>query len=179
MPTFTLRYRSVPSDAAQRIDAAVRSRGGRLTWQHNAGAFPSYALVENVPPDFPEALLRAENNVAEEPIIALAVSPHDAQALPLLEEALGGRGAPSAIRFLEVIGDAVVVEWSLDRMSEATFLALVDVELARLKTGRRTELLCPLPLEWWTRIAGCGLQAPEIAPGRVLEWLLERQYVVD
>ncbi|MEO9171091.1 MAG: hypothetical protein ABI282_08610 [Candidatus Baltobacteraceae bacterium] len=99
--------------------------------------------------------------------------------MPFLEEALAGRGAPAAVSLCERFGNVLLLEWNLERASALTVMALIDVELLRVKCGRTTHLLARLSLESWTRIAAEGLQVPEIAPDRVLESLLERHGVID
>ncbi|MDP9110959.1 MAG: hypothetical protein M3M96_04950 [Candidatus Eremiobacteraeota bacterium] len=180
MPTFTLRYRTGPNeDAVAAVEAAVARCGGRVSWQRNAGGFPSYALVEGASEECAPQLRDAGNMVLDSPVIAIAVSPHAAEAMPFLEHALRGAGAPAIVSCCERFGDALLLEWNLDRAGAATVMALVDVELARVKCARTTRVLAPMPLAWWSRIAAEGLQSPEIAPDRVLEALLEQQGVVD
>jgi hypothetical protein len=51
---------------------------------------------------------------------------------------------------------------------------LIDTELDRFHSGRRTELLTPLTETWLAKIAADGLQCPEIAPDRILETLVAK-----
>lgn len=179
MPTYTLRYRNVPSDAAaDNVEAIARRHGGCVTWQRNDGGFSSYALVEGAAESSAAELARVAGvSLVDGPVIALAVSPHSPEALPALENALAGPGAPLVVVRCERVNDALEIEWNPEPASAASVMAIVDLELARLACGRTTILLSPLPLEVWTRIAGEGLQAPEIAPDRVLEALLEHRRV--
>jgi hypothetical protein len=177
---FTLRYRTAPSEAdLSALDALARRSGGRATWQRNADPLPSYALVEDVDETFREALpARVRADVLDSPIIAVAVFPRPAEALRALEDALGCAGGPEGIISCERANDTLILEWNLDRTAAVTILAVIDVELARFGGGRHTRLLSPIPLRWWTLIAAEGLDAPEIAPDRVLEALLEAHDVV-
>ena len=171
MPAFTVRYR--PAARAQQCTALeefARGNGATVTWS----ADNAYALVEGCAPF---AVTGA--TVFESPVIALAIRPNVAEALPVLEQALAGSGRPGGVIDALRDGDRVIVEWNLDRTPASVMLALIDVELARFKASRVNQLLSPLPLAWWTALAAEGLQAPEIAPDRVLESLIEEQHVVS
>lgn len=108
-----------------------------------------------------------------EPIV-LAVFPSVPQALPALERALGGPGRPDGVLAVRRSDDAVVVEWDPGRTAVRLVMDLIDAELRRWNASRRTELLVPLSEERLAQIAAAELQAPEIAPDRILETLLER-----
>ena len=176
MPAFTVRYRPA-AGAEQRssLEDRAHASGGTVTWTHSDEYDRSYALVEgtSAPLDISGA------TVFETPLIALAIRPNAAEALPLLEHALGGPGRPAGMESVERADGALIVEWNLDVTPAGTVLAIVDVELARFHASRVTALLTPLPLAWWTAIAREGLAAPEIAPDRVLEALIEKHHVVS
>jgi hypothetical protein len=166
-----------PLDGARRVavDAAVRSAGGSSRWRTSARADRTYALLELPDVKGLTAVAAASDAVVyDSPVIALAVFPAVAEALPPLLAALGGAGRPAGIRSCEPCDGGVVVEWDLERTPAAMMLAAVDVELRRFSSGRTAELLTPLPQAWIARIAGAGLQAAEITPDRVLETLIER-----
>ncbi len=176
MPAFTVRYTPTPRDDVRSSLADFARRSGAvLSWQDNAAFNRSYALVEGA--DAQSLDTRDGATVLETPVIALAIRPNVAEALPPLLEALGGPGRPDGVRSCEAIDGAAVVEWNLDRTPAEVVLAVIDIELARFGAARVTELLTPLPLAWWTSIASAGLQAPEIAPDRVLEALIEEHHV--
>lgn len=181
MGELTLRYRAIPDEAEiGSVDAVVGRHNGRITWQRNAGPAYVYALVEEASEACAAELAAvASAEIVDSPLIALAVSPHAAEALPALQHALGGPGAPSGVIRCETEGDAVLVEWNMERTAAPLMMALIDVELLRFGGGRSNRLLAPLPLAWSTKIAAEGLKAPEIAPERVLEALLERHHVAD
>jgi hypothetical protein len=164
------------SGAREEIDEAVRRQGGRTVWRTHSNVARSYALVE-LPDAHDAGALRAlcSGVVYETPIIALAVSPTVPQALPGILDALGGPGRPGGIRSCRPCrGDAgVVVEWDPNVSSAQLVLGLIDVELGRFASGRTTELLSPLPEAVVAKIASDGLRAPEIAPARVLELLID------
>jgi hypothetical protein len=176
--SFTLCYRSIPTnDEIAAVDAAVHSAAGTIEWQISKSFGRAYALVEAE--RGPEAVRAAAAGarVTEQAIIALAVFPSVAQALPLLCEALEGAGKPAGVLSAQAVEGAAIVEWDPALTQSAVVLDLIDAELARYRSGRVNELLSPLPLEAWTRLAADGLRAPEIAPDRVLEHLIEAHHV--
>jgi hypothetical protein len=176
VPAFTVRYNPIPGeDVRSSLGELARQNGATVTWRENTAFDRSYALVEGTSP----AALPAQEGatVFETPVIALAIRPNIAEALPGLQDALGGPGRPSGVVSCESLSDAVVVEWNLDRTAAGVLLGLIDLELARFRAACVNELLTPLPLTWWTAIASAGLQAPEIAPDRVLEALIEEHHV--
>lgn len=176
---FTLAYRKVPSDAETGVvESAVRSNGARISWQVSEAHARAYALVEEAN-ERCTTELRSQCGMAfiDRPIIALAVVPSVPEALPPILHALNGPGAPDGMRSCEASGEALIVEWDMERTAAEVVLGLVDVEIARFRARRVNALLSPLPLGWWTRIAAAGLGAPEIAPDRVLEALLEDHHV--
>lgn len=179
MLAFTLRYRATPDDAEiGAVESLARAQNARVAWQRNGAGDPVYALVEGADASLAGALAaRQSATVVESPVIALAVYPERPEALPPLRQALGGPGAPAGIVCCEPLRDGLLVEWNLDVTGAEVVLGLIDVEFARHRSARRTELLSPIPLAWWTRIAAAGLSAPEIAPDRVLEALLEEAHV--
>lgn len=178
MSAFTIRYREMPGDAERAaLDGSARRSGGRTSWSAGVRLGRAYALVENAGV---EALRSASSGtILESAVIALAVWPNVAEALPYLQDALGGNGRPAGIVSCEIVDEALLVEWNLDRTGADVVLGLIDVELRRFGSGRASELLSPLPLAWWTRLAAEGLRAPQIAPDRVLEALLETVDAAD
>ncbi len=181
MPGFTLRYPRIPSDAEiAAVDAVVHRHSGRISWQNDAQFACTYALVEHAGENCAAELGAGTNaEIFDPPIIALAVFPQVAEALPFLQHALGGEGAPDAMVRCDRSGDAVILEWHGDRTPVTLVFALIDAELRRFNSARVTRLLAPMPAAWWTRIAADGLQSPDIATDRVLEELLEQHGVVD
>jgi len=174
--SFTLRYRTIPSDTERSaVDAAVRRHGAGIAWKDHAALSRSYALVEEANVDCAaEVAAQASAEIIESPIIALAVSPAAPKALPMLARAFGGPGAQAGVILGETVGGAAIVEWNMERTPVAVVLSLIDLELSRVRCGRGTQLRAPMPQLWWTRIASDGLHAPEIAPDRVLEHLLDQ-----
>jgi hypothetical protein len=172
---LTLIYRKVPNDAEiGAVSDIVHEHAGTIRWQVSRTYDRAYALVENAGAGCIDALgARTAAAFNASPIIALAVVPSVAEALPPILHALAGPGAPAGIRSCEAVGEAAIVEWNLDLTGSEIVLGLVDTEIARFHARRVNELLSPLPLRWVTRIAATGLNAPEIAPDRVLEALLE------
>ena len=175
MSAFTLAYRMVPTDAEMAaITSIVRERGATIRWQTSLTFGRAYALVERASAECRDALReRAGSAWVDRAIIALAVSPSVDEALPALLHALGGPGRPLGIRLCEPVEGGIILEWDLERTSAEMILDLIDIEIARFTARRVNELLTPLPLAWSARIAADGLRAPEIAPDRILEHLLE------
>lgn len=178
MSAFTVRYRPIPTDDVRRtLEEFARRNGAQVSWSTAQAYNRSYALVEGAGSPM-AATAEPAATIFDSPIIALAIRPNVAEALPALEHALGGSGRPAGMRGFEISGDAAILEWNHDVTPASTVLALVDLELDRFHAARVTEILTPLPLAWWTSIAAQGLQAPEIAPDRVLESLIEEHRVV-
>jgi hypothetical protein len=176
VPDFTVRYDSSPDeDVRSSLGDFARRNGAAISWQESAAFNRSYALIEGA--GAASLGTQAGATVFETPVIALAIRPNVPEALPALMDAFGGSGRPAGVLTCETVAGAVVVEWNLERSAADTILALIDVELARFHADRVNELLSPLPLAWWTAIASAGLQAPEIAPDRVLEALIEEHHV--
>ena len=174
-------------DSARRtaIDAAVRAAGGSAQWRDSERAGRSYALL-HFPDDAESATLQAAEPVRaaaaangcvlyDSPVIALAVFPTAAEALPLLLSALGGEGRPAGVRACAPCDNGgMVVAWDLERTPAAIVLGVADVELARFAAGRSVELLTPLAPQWIARLAADGLGTPEISDDRILEALVRR-----
>ena len=181
MSAFTLRFKPEPSAAEIRdAERAAADLGARNTWQHATACNRMYALVEGASPACISTL--RETTVAtvyDRPVIALAVFPSVAEALPSLLHALGGPGRPAGVHACDPCEGGLIVEWDLDVTSLDTIMNLIDIEIERFHARRVNALLTPLPLVWWTAIAANGLHAPDITPERVLEEQLEVQHVLD
>ncbi|HZZ00765.1 MAG TPA: hypothetical protein VFE36_14460 [Candidatus Baltobacteraceae bacterium] len=159
------------------VEATVRTQGGSVIWRSNARAGRTYGLVR-----LPDGKLEAAIGTAtahDTAIIALAVYPAAAEALPFVRDALAGAGRPSGVIATSSCEGGVVVEWDPYRTAAAVVYDVVDVELARFGGGRTAELLAPLPEDLIARLAAEGLQAPEISPDRELETLVERAGLAD
>ncbi|HEY3676649.1 MAG TPA: hypothetical protein VGK84_11725 [Candidatus Tumulicola sp.] len=156
------------------IDANIAARGGVARWRVTPKYDRTYALIEFPDGADPDGLVLDAAISMGAPTIALAVSPSVPEALPVLAGVLGGPGRPAGVVACERSGDALLVEWDLDRTSSALMLDLIDTELDRFHSGRVTELLTPLSDAWMSRVAAEGLQCPEIAPDRILETLVAR-----
>lgn len=165
--------------AAERddVESAVRARGGSVTWRSNARAGRTYGLVR-LPDGELETTIDAAT-VHDAAIIAIAVFPVAAEALPFVRDALAGSGRPSGVIGTSDCSGGIIVEWDPRRTAVAAIYDLIDVELRRFGGGRSAELLAPLPDEVIARIAADGLQAPEIAPDRELETLVKRAGLGD
>jgi len=147
--------------------------------QSHAGARRTYGLVEG-----PDSLEPVEAEASfpqahryDGTIIALAIEPTPADVLPAIEGALGGDGAPAGVLECTIEAETAIVEFRPELTPPALVLDLVDVELRRFHGYRKVTLLNPLPAAVVAQIASAGLQAPEIAPGRILETLLEQSGV--
>jgi len=147
--------------------------------ESNAGTPRTYGLVEG-PDTLDPAEAEAKSAQArwyDGTIIALAIEPTPAVALPAIERALGADGAPAGVSECTLAAGAAIVEFRPELTPPALVLDLVDVELRRFHGHRKVSLLNPLPAAVVAQIASAGLQAPEIAPGRILETLLEQSGV--
>ncbi len=172
----TLRIDAVPGQALQgRIAAALARDGVRVEFGPQHSLSRTYVLVEGPAGADPVDLQQSvpEGRWYGEAIIALAIEPAPADALPRLAQVLGGAGSPAGVLSCDIIGSQLVVEFNPSLTQPALLLRIVDVELRRTHGYRRVELLSPLPVEITARIAADGLHAPEIAPDRILESLLE------
>lgn len=161
----------------ERVEACVRAHGGRISWRSSERAGRTYASIEIAAGHTRDAAAELRRigglTVYDRAIIALAVFPEPAEALPSLLETLGGEGRPDGVLACERAGNALIVEWDPLRTGADVVLALVDTELSRVRGSRTAESLVPVPAELAAAIAARGLGAPEIAPGRILETLLE------
>jgi hypothetical protein len=174
----TVSFDHAMSEAERRdVETAVRAHGGSVTWRSSARAARTYGLVR-----LPKGEMGApigSATVHDTAIIALAVFPVAAEALPFVRDALAGAGRPSGIVGAANCEGGVVIEWDPLRTSAAAVYDLIDVELRRFGGGRTAELLAPLPEDVVARVSAEGLQAPEIAPDRTLETLVERAGLAD
>jgi hypothetical protein len=157
------------------LDEAVRRAGGNAVWRTSEAAGRSYALLE-LPDECDATAIAAPRGgvVYDRPVIALALFPALPEALPPLVEALSGRGAPAGVLACRPVAGGVVVEWDPHRTQARVIMGLIDVELQRFGCGRRIELLSPLPAELVAAVAAGGLEAPQIAPERILEHRIDR-----
>lgn len=172
---ITLSIAGTPDERhREAIDEAVRLQGGRATWRAHPGIGRTYALLESTEP-FDTRTIRAVSGAQayETAVIALAVSPAVPQALPVLQEALAGRGRPAGILAWHPFPGGVVIEWDPDISRAELVLGLIDAELRRFASGRTAEVLAPLPKSALAKIASEGLQSPEIRLDRVLEALVD------
>jgi hypothetical protein len=173
---LTLSIEGNPSDAQREaIDGIVHHQGGRATWRTSVAAERSYALLD-LPGTNEVAAIRAAGagTVYQTAVIAVAVFPAVPEALPSLLDALGGPGRPAGVLACRTCPGGVVIEWDPEISGLELVRGLVSVELRRYGSGWTTELLSPLPPALIATIAAQGLAAPEIAPKRVLEFLIGR-----
>jgi hypothetical protein len=181
MSTFSLCFQPEADDALlAEADAIVRRAGARVAWQNSSACKRTYGLVEGGDAACAAALREATRAaVLDRPVIALAIFPSVAEALPRILDALGGPGRPAGVLTCESAQGAAIVEWDLDVTAYDVVLRLVDIELDRFRARRVSALLSPLPLAWWARIAAAGLHSPDITVQRVLEEQLEVHGVLD
>jgi hypothetical protein len=172
----TLRIDAPPSEALQRRIAAALARDGvRIEFGREHSIARTYALIEGPAGADPAEVEQrfTEGRWYGEAIIALAIEPTPADALPGLLRVLDGPGRPAGICACDTQGAQLVVELRPTLTQPQMLLRIIDVELRRTNGYRRVALLSPLPVDVVARVAASGLQAPEIAPGRILESLLE------
>ena len=161
----------VPTDKQRHaLDEAARRGGGNAVWRSSAAAGRSYASVALPNPDAGASIpTPAGATLYGKAVIALAVFPALAEALPPLMDALAGQGRPAGILACRAIPNGVVIEWDPSVSAACLMTSLIDAELGRFACGHTNELLSPLPPEVVTAIAAEGLQAEQIVPERVLE----------
>ncbi|MBV8067123.1 MAG: hypothetical protein JO113_04025 [Candidatus Eremiobacteraeota bacterium] len=172
----TLRIDGVVDDERRTaVDELVRRAGGKAFWRIAATAARTYALLE-LPQACDHAALRIASGgvVYDKPVIAMAVFPALAEALPALLDALGGPGRPAGVLSCTRSAAGAVVEWDPDVTQAGLIAGLIDVELRRFGSARIAELLSPLPPALVASIAAAGLQASQIVPQRILELRIDR-----
>jgi hypothetical protein len=175
----TLRIDAPPSAALKDRVAALARDGVRVRLSDSDAVARTYVLVEG-----PEGVdpLQLQEYVPDArwydaDIMALAIEPLPADALPVLADALGGPGAPAGVVECSIAGSRLIVEFRPDVTRPALLMRIIDVELRRFGGCRRTQLLSPLTMRTAAAIAAQGLQAPEIASDRILESLLGLEHV--
>lgn len=175
----TLRIDAPPSAALWDRVAALAREGVRVRVSDSRAASRSYALIEGPEGVDPVELeqLVPDGHWYDAAIIALAIEPLPADALPVLAEALGGAGAPAGVCDCVVDGSGLILEFRPEVTPASLVLRIIDVELRRYGASRRTQLLTPLSARTAAAIAAQGLQAPEIASDRILESLLGLEHV--
>ncbi|HEY1882630.1 MAG TPA: hypothetical protein VGG51_06270 [Candidatus Cybelea sp.] len=173
---FTLSVAGRPDDSRREaIDAAMRARGGRATWRVSPIADRSYALLETEAPfDLTHIAAAPGESIYDAAVIALAVFPTVPEALPHLLDALGGEGRPAGVLAVRPCNGGLIVEWDPGVSDVRVVSGVIDVELRRFASGRRSELLSPLPPPVLATITGDALQTPELSAERVLELLIDR-----
>ena len=172
---FTIVLRPTAGDRRAAIDGIAARHAGVVTWRASERCGREYGLVEGVGTQaVAEIEAAARATVYPKPIIAVAIYPGASEALPVLEDALGGTGRPAGVLACERVQAGLVVEWDPSVSQPAVISALIDLELRRFGGARTIELLSPLTADLAARIAAKGLQTPEIGPDRVLETLVQR-----
>jgi hypothetical protein len=175
-----LRIDASPSDAVHtRVASLFAQDGVRIALDGSARFKRTYALLQGPQGIDPAAL---EQRMPEarwfgEAIIALAIEPAPADALPHIARALGGPGAPAGVATCEILDGVLLLEFRPAVTHPNLLVRIIDVELKRFLGFRRTHLLSPVPAGVMAAIAADGLQAPEIAPDRILDLLLEKAHV--
>jgi hypothetical protein len=173
---LTLRFDRTMNPAERTsVERVVQGYGATVALRSNARVERTYGLLGIEHPDTADAVRAATGaTLYEAAIIALAVYPSTAQALPAILDALGGAGRPSGILECSPREQAAVIEWDPQRAATVVVMGLVDVELQRFGASRTCELLAPLPEAVVARITAEGLCAPEVTPERILETLVHR-----
>jgi hypothetical protein len=139
----------------------------------------TYGLVQGPASVEPDAAAQALSGARwyEETIIALAVEPTPADALPAIAAPFSPDAGVAGMLECTVLEKGIVVEFQPARSMPSLILNLADVELRRFHGYRKVTLLNPLPTEIIALIAASGLHAAEIGPDRILETLLEQSGV--
>jgi hypothetical protein len=144
-----------------------------------AAAGRTYGLIQGPASIEPAEVAQALSDARwyDETIIALAIEPTPGDALPAIAGAFSADAGVAGVLDCAVLADSVVIEFQPARTVPSLILTIADVELRRFHGYRKVTLLNPLPAEILAQIAASGLQASEIAPGRILETLLEQSGV--
>jgi hypothetical protein len=169
----TFRLDAPPAEALnRRIRASLGREGVTVQIAGSPRMNRTYVLTQGSQTVDPAELDGALPDARAYPdaIIALAIEPAPADALPELARALRGPGAPAGIYSCDVAENTLLVEFQ--PKITPLVLHVVDVELRRFSGTRRTVLIAPLPAQTYARIAAGGLQAPELDTSRILEPLL-------
>ena len=176
----TVRFDGAIDDAqrlklAESLPKAVALKLGAA----HTGAKRTYGLVTGPASLEPAEVAQALPTVRwyDEAIIALAIEPTPADALPAIQNALSGEGGAAGVLECIAVSGMAIVEFQPLRTLPSLILTIADVELQRFHGYRKGTLLNPLPAELMAYVAAAGLQAAEIAPGRILETLLEQSGV--
>ena len=177
----TLRIDAPPSAAIAGRVAALARDGVRVRMSDANGIARTYASIEGpegvdpvqLEPRIPDA------RWYDAEIIALAIEPLPADALPVLARALGGPGAPAGVCDCTSDGTRLFLEFRPDVTPAGLLARIIEVELRRFGGSHRTKLISPLSMRAAAAIAADGLQAPEIAADRILESLLGIEHVVE
>lgn len=176
----TIRFdRSLKEAERRQLHDRMRE-GARISFGESVSTIArTYGLIEGSVAVEPAEIVAplGTARVYDEAIIVLAIEPTPPDALPAIATTLSGAGGPSGVLECVAIGNAAIVEFRPDQISPALVLQLADVELRRFHGYRRVRSLAPLPADMIAAIAAAGMQAPEIAPDRILETLLEESRV--
>jgi hypothetical protein len=176
----TVRFGEIIDGVTQRKITASLPGGSSLQFGvPYAPAGRTYGLVQGPPSVEPAEAAQALAGARwyEETIVALAVEPTPAEALPAIAAAFSADAGLAGVVDVEVCAESIVIEFQPSRTAPSLVLNLADVELRRFHGYRKVTLLNPLTSEVLAKIAATGLQAPEIAPDRILETLLEQSGV--
>ncbi len=100
-------------------------------------------------------------------MLALEITPREAELLPALERALGGPGRPAGIREAAAGQGGLVLECDRE-VSLRLVLDLIDLELAP-SPGRTIAPLLPLSDACLTAFAAATLGVPDLDANRLIE----------
>ncbi|TAM58218.1 hypothetical protein EPN52_11305 [bacterium] len=145
-----------------------REGGSLRAWRVAFAVDCTFAVVAG-PFDEPAArrVLGADVRCERPPALYLSVEPATQRGAALLEEALGGRGAPTGVQ-LERRARALLLRLATERTPYALVRDLIDLELISNGEACAVRLLSPVPLRTVAAIAATGLGA-DISPRDVLE----------
>jgi hypothetical protein len=175
----TVRFDGIIDDVTRQKMSASLPGGSSLQFGvPYAPAGRTYGLVQGPASAEPDDVAHALPGARwyEGTIIALAIEPTPAEALPAIAGAFSSDAGVAGVLECTVLDRGIIVELQ-SRAAPSLILNLADVELRRFHGYRKVTLLNPLPPEVFAQIAASGLQASEIAPDRILETLLEQSGV--
>ncbi|MDP9018825.1 MAG: hypothetical protein M3N19_10945 [Candidatus Eremiobacteraeota bacterium] len=164
--------RTFPSDEQGALCSRAQELGLVALVESSTEFACTYVVLE-IPEDGTAGELAARYpgaTIDEGAVIALGIHPQAQDALPELQHALEGPGAPGGVLRAAVRNDALLLAFDPERTSWMLIKALIDAELLRFgSTTRRTTLLSPVTPHRQAQIAADGLRCIDIEPARVLE----------
>jgi|GEM_PF-5129871 len=149
-------------------ELCTRAGGALRVWRVAPAVDCTFAVIAAaIDQHEAEAVLGCAVRFDRPPAMYVSVEPRAPEGFALLEDALGGRGAPDGVQ-MERRGGLLMVRVATERTPYATVRDIIDIELTPTGAGCAVRLLSPVDLRTVARIAADGLGAP-LSTGDVLE----------